>query len=195
MSNISNLKYNFDKAKYKTGKIVASTGFSSAAFVMFFGSLAGEIIVTSSSDDIVGNNNEQVVESLKQMEAKAVSKTATSKFQKEYISELLTAEDLSEEQVRDALKNFKELTKTSPSEILGVELGNIGDLRECRIEVGNDNIKDIAACTVDKSVDDKIFSATNTLVTVAFWMLFVFGGVDKARKWAKYKPQNPLYKH
>ncbi len=196
MPKMDNLKYKFAKAKYRAGKIIDSKVFAVAGLSSILATSVGEAIVTSNLDEIVSETNKQVISEFKERETSIFSDKLNYEQGNLYLQDLLKSEDLSEKQVYDLIKKIQNKTDTTVSTILGMELGNIGDLRECRAEVGSDDISKIAACTVDKSKDDKSWGITNDLLWLTFfWFFIMMDGKEMAKRWSKKKPRRPLYRH
>jgi len=129
-----------------------------------------------------------------------LSPESSADQKRDFVANLLLAEDLSEEQAGDFLKKF-ETAIGDPDAALGHEIGDIGDLRESRAAHPGD-VGAIAQATVDAEIPENIargFDAVFSLIFM-FWLMgrgtnALLRKSDTLNDWAKEKPRNPKFKH
>ena len=116
------------------------------------------------------------------------------------LANLLLAEDLSEKQAEDFLKEFKN-NIGNPETALGYKIGDIGDLRESRAANPGD-VGAIAKATVDAETPENIARGFDLVFTLVFMFWLIGRGTnalmrksDTLQDWAKEKPRNPKFKH
>lgn len=151
------------------------------------------------ADEQTTAQTEQVQQQFRQ-QLQSMTAETPQEAQRDFIANLLLAEDLSEKQAEDFLKEFKN-NIGNPETALGHEIGDIGDLRESRAANPGD-VKAIAKATVDAETPENIargFDLTFTLVFM-FWLMgrgtnALLRKSDTLQDWAKEKPRNPKFKH
>ena len=190
------LKYKFSKAKHGAAKAVVKhpVMFIGAFLTVMTGVSVTESILRTDLDQQTTEQTAVVQQQLQQQFAQLAEAPEDQDRQRAYLEDLFQAEDLSEQQTYDMMRDF-EKTYTSTERVLDYDIGNIGDLRESRAEVGTDNMKALADYNDDKSTDEKIAGGVYNFLIFPMWLLLCMNGLSGFRAAARKKPQNPLYKH
>ncbi len=196
MVDKAGLKYKFDKTKHSAAKVVVERPglVLGGCFAALIGLSVTETALTGKIDDLTTENTAAVQQELRQEFAALAAKPDDREAQREFLYNLFRAEDLSERQTRDKLREF-EKNYQRHHHVLGYKIGHIGDLRESRAEVGAEDIRVLAEHNRPKSTDEKIVGAIHNMIFLPLWMLLVFSGMSGIRAAAKNKPRNPKYKH
>lgn len=192
----SQLKYKFSKVKHGAANAIVKHP------VLFIGAFCTAMVGTSVTEsvlkaDLDEQTTEQTVavqQQLQQQFALLAETPEDQNRQRAYLENLFQAEDLSEKQTYDMMRDF-EKTYTSTERVLGYDIGNIGDLRESRAEVGTENMQALADYNDEKSTDEKIVGGIYDFVIFPLWILLCMNGLSGFRAAARNKPKNPLYKH
>jgi len=127
-----------------------------------------------------------------------LSPTSDAADQRQFVTDILLADDLSEQQAGDFLEAFKDNVDQN---FAGYEIGDIGDLRESRA-AHPDDAQAIAQATVDAESADRPW----LLFDFAFTLLFLgwavgrggkalFRKSDTLQRWADDTPRHPRFKH
>jgi len=190
------LKYKFSKAKHGAAKAIVKHPivFIGAFFTVMTGVSVTEGILKADLDQQTTEQSAVVQQELQQQFALLAEAPEDQDRQRSYLEDLFQAEDLSEQQTYDMMRDF-EKTYTRTERVLGYDIGNIGDLRESRAEVGTDNMQALADHNDEKSTDENIAGGLYDFVIFPLWILLCINGLSGFRSAARNKPQNPLYKH
>lgn len=116
------------------------------------------------------------------------------KASQDFIASILTEENLSEKQAGDFI-NAYHVDIDSVYEATDLRWGNLGDLRECRAEVGAEDVQKIASCTVEKSADEDFLLMLAVLLALSTIPLSLVGQLPAMRRAAERKPRHAKYKH
>ncbi len=111
------------------------------------------------------------------------------------ISSILMNDDISETNVRTLFRIVK--ADIAPiNEVFLHEIGNIGDLRECRASFGdNASPENVSECTVEEAKDENMLNDMHILVAFSILGFAATGGAAKLvghrklEKWAANKPK------
>jgi len=192
----SQLKYKFSKAKHGAANAIVKHPvlFIGAFLTAMTGVSVTESVLKADLDKQTTEQTASVQQELQQQFALLAEAPDDRERQRSYLENLFQAEDLSEKQTYDMMRDF-EKTYTSTERVLGYDIGNIGDLRESRAEVGTDNMQTLADYNDDKSTDENIAGGIYDFVIFPLWMLLIMNGISGFRRMAREKPKNPLYKH
>jgi hypothetical protein len=190
------LKYKFSKAKHGAANAIVKHP------VMFIGAFCTVMIGTSITESVLKADLDQqtteqtavVQQQLQQQFGLLAEAPEDQDRQRSYLENLFQAEDLSEKQTYDMMREF-EKTYTHTERVLDYDIGNIGDLRESRAEVGTDDMQQLADYNNDKSTDEKIVGGVYDFVIFPLWILLCMNGLSGFRAAARNKPKNPIYKH
>jgi len=204
------VKHKFDEAKYKVSKAVSDkkSSYFSGNGAVYLGTLfllfgANHVSDTYVNQELDTVTTEQTMQQYVQMEealtALEASEALDQDVHKRFVDNLLTADDLSEEQSQEFLTKYEEAFGETENTV-GYEVGSIDDLREVRTELGDGaSAEQIAAGTVEKQDIEDIYGYAHN--TVLFTMVFLLcgallGAVPGVRRLAdKGKPRHPRFKH
>lgn len=191
----SQLKYKFSKAKHGAASAIVKhpVMFIGAFFTVMMGTSVTESVLKADLDEQTTAQTAAVQQELQQQFALLGGDNQDG--QRNYLEDILTAEDLSEQQAYDMLRDFEESHDTDIEDVLGYNIGNIGDLRESRAEIGTDNMQQLAEYNKEKSKDENIVGGIYDFVIFPLWILLCINGLSGFRAAARNKPKNPLYKH
>lgn len=192
----SQLKYKFSKAKHGAATAIVKHPvlFISAFCAAMVGTSVTESVLKTDLDQQTTEQTAAVQQQLQSEFALLADAPDDTERQRRYLENLFQAEDLSEQQTYDMMRAF-EKTYTRTERVLEYDIGNIGDLRESRAEVGTDDMKALADYNNDKSTDEKIVGGIYDFVIFPLWILLCMNGLSGFRAAARNKPKNPLYKH
>ncbi|TVQ82516.1 MAG: hypothetical protein EA357_08670 [Micavibrio sp.] len=196
MVDKAELKYKFDKTKHGAAKFTTERPHIvwGSCLAVLVGVSVTENVLTGKVDNLTTENTAAVQQELRQEFAALAAKPDDQEAQREFLYNLFRAEDLSERQTQDKLREF-EKNYQSHHDVLGYKIGHIGDLRESRAEVGTEDIKALADHNRPKSTDEKIAGRISNVILFSLWALMIFNVRDRMRVAAKNKPRNPKYKH
>lgn len=189
------LKYKFSKAKHGAASAIVKhpVMFIGAFFTVMMGTSITENVLKADLDQQVTEQTATVQQELQQQFTQLTADNQDQ--QRNYLENILTAEDLSEKQAYEMLRDFEKSQDTDIEDVLGYEVGNIGDLRESRAAVGTDDMKALADYNNDQGTDEKIVGGVYDFVIFPLWILLCMNGLSGFRSMARNKPKNPLYKH
>lgn len=145
--------------------------------------------------DKITNDNTAAMQEQLQAEFTALAANGGLEQQRDFLQDLLRADDLSERQTADMLGDFHK-AYGSYTDVLGYRIGNIGDLRESRAAVGTEDMQKLAAYNLEQSADEDFIRMT--AITTALMMIpLAFLGLLPAfrREAGRDKPRNPKFKH
>lgn len=158
------------------------------------------VLLTDSSPDEQTTAQTEQVQQQFQRQLQSMTAETPQEQQRDFIANLLLAEDLSEKQAEDFLKEFKN-NIGNPETALGHEIGDIGDLRESRA-AHPDDVQAIAKATVDAETPENIARGFDAVFSLIFMFWLIGRGTnalmrksDTLQDWAKEKPRNPKFKH
>lgn len=158
------------------------------------------VLLTDSSPDEQTTAQTEQVQQQFQRQLQSMTAETPQEQQRDFIANLLLAEDLSEKQAEDFLKEFKN-NIGNPETALEHEIGDIGDLRESRA-AHPDDVQAIAKATVDAETPENIARGFDLMFTLVFMFWLIGRGTnalmrksDTLQDWAKEKPRNPKFKH
>lgn len=202
------LKYKFDKARYNAANAVSNeeSSFSICNKWSYIGMLVmmqvttGVFVAvhddpdqeTTAKTTIVHNEISQTWNDLSSMQG--FDKHAHQNF----ISSVLKAEDLSEEQALGFITSYEE-TYGDTETTVGYDIGSIDDLREVREKLGpHANAEEIAEGTVKKQkVEDGVKFAHRGSGVLFLLMGAIMGisAIPAISRAAKKRPRHPRFKH
>ena len=113
-----------------------------------------------------------------------------------FIESLLAQEDLSEKQVQSWVYEYSRDVGYLKETTDYTDLGSIGDLRECRADLGDEENTDaLVACMVEEGADEKLGNNLIILLALLTLPLALIGQIPAFRREAEKKPRNPKFKH
>lgn len=199
------LSHEFSKARHSVAKKLTKKPkrkMSDVYWAMFALTLVADPVWMICDRGMDDQTTAQTVEVQQQLneEFRMLGAEGTDEQKHDFVAKILLAEDLSEEQADDYLKMFKDAIG-DPEEVLGYEIGDIGDLRESRAAHPGD-VQAIAKATVDAETPENIAHVADFGLTMIFmlWLMgrganYLFRRSDTLRDWADEKPRNPKFKH
>jgi len=197
------LEYEFSQAKHVVGKRLTKKP-KHEFWAMYLPLYALTIVAGMPHDFMDADMDDQVTAQTVEVQAQfqeqlnSLSPTSDAADQKQFVTDLLLADDLSEEQAGDFLDAFK---KNVDQNFAGYEIGDIGDLRESRA-AHPDDAEAIAQATVAAEDADRPW----LLLDFAFALLFLGWAVGRGsnalfrksktlQRWADDTPRHPRFKH
>ena len=152
------------------------------------------------NDDLTTAQTETVQQEIAEQIAGLATAQEEGAFTKEdgnaFIASLLAEEDLSERQIQSFVYEYSRDVGYLRETTDYTELGSIGDLRECRADLGGaENTDALVACMVEEGADEKF--ANNLIIFLALFTmpLALIGQIPVFRREAEKKPRNPKFKH
>jgi len=207
------MKYQAEQARHTVSKKLLATDMSD---IWFAGAMLGVAIgvgggalLDTNADKQVTPQTTEIVASYQQdfnflaMDYKSADNNAAKGVvldqTAEKIGKILLDENISETNVNTLFESLGE-HMLPPQELVDYELGNIGDLRECRAEIGTEaTASQVAACTVEAAQDEDMLRSFGANIMFLALMLALTGGAvkltgrKKLREWAQSTPKR--FKH
>lgn len=198
------LQHSFETMRHKAAKRITKEpklSFNELNWMILLPMMSVSVIpqmfVEEWTDD---QTTDATIEVEQQFQERLSSITAdTPEIAQSFIGDVLLAEDLSEDQADDILNALKDRAG-DVDEIAGYEIGNIGDLRECRVE--NNTASDIAACTVEQEKDDNFVRGMDISLTFLALLIAMGRGAgtlarrsENVQRWGGKQPSHPKFRH
>ncbi|TNE28639.1 MAG: hypothetical protein EP349_07595 [Alphaproteobacteria bacterium] len=207
------MKYQAEQARHKASKKLLKTDMwdvwlTGALLGLAIGTGGGALLDTNADEQVTPQSTEIVASyqqdfNLLAMDYKAAENNAEKGVvldqTAEKIGQILMDESISESNVETLFDGLSE-HMLPPQELVDYKIGNIGDLRECRAEIGAQaTAPQVAACTVEAAQDENMLRGFGSDIMFFALLLALAGGTvkmagrKKLREWSEAAPKR--FKH
>lgn len=203
------MKYQAEQLRHKTSKTLLKTDMwdvwlTGALLGLAIGTGGGALLDKSPDEQMTSQTAATVADYRQTFNLLALDyKAAENNTEKgvvldrtaDKIGQILLDESISETNVEELFDVLGE-NMLPPQELVDYKIGNIGDLRECRTEIGTQaTAPQVAACTVDAAQDEEMLRGIGGNIMFFALMLALAGGTvklagrRKLREWSESAPK------